>query len=246
MGLRTIIVDDELDGTEVLKILLAKSKFEIDLVGVATNLKDAIKLINEEQPQLVFLDVEMPGERGYEIVNHLEEINFSIVFVTAYDEYAMKAFEVNAVDYLLKPINRMRLQEAIERVSKIELEKENKNKYLELINSLKPNKQAKVILNEVGKKRVVNLEDIIAIQAQGPYSKVYLLGGDVIMISKNLGSFEDEFPEKHTFFRSHKSWLINTNCIDFYQKSKGEILMANNLLAKLSKYKKAEFEKSLL
>jgi len=242
MGLKTIIVDDESDGAEVLKILLSKSKLDIELVGIATNLTDAVELIKSEKPQLVFLDVEMPGERGYEIVNHFEKIDFNIVFVTAYDEYAMKAFEVNAVDYLLKPINRTRLYEAITRVSSIEKEKESKQKYLQLIASLRPQKQPKIVLNEIGKKRVTNLEDIIAIEAQGPYSKVYLLDGEIVMVSKNLGYFEDEFPEDHTFFRSHKSWLINFEHVDSYQKAKGEVYLKNELVAKLSKYKKVIIE----
>lgn len=246
MGLKTIIIDDEADGAEVLKILLSKLGDKIELIGIANDLLEGVELIKEHKPQLVFLDVEMPGHRGYEIVDFFDKINFNIVFVTAYDEYAVKAFEINAVDYLLKPINRNRLKESVDKVLEIEDSREREGKYIKLMESLSSKPEPKIILNEIGKKKVVLLKDVIAIEASGPYSKVHLKTEDSVLVSKNLGYFEESLPEINTFFRTHKSWLINIDCIDSYQKSKGEILMFNNLLTKLSKYKKAEFEKSLL
>jgi len=242
MSIKTLIVDDEPDGAQVLQILLKKHENIIDLLAIANNLLDAVALIHEHKPQLVFLDIEMPDYKGYEIINFFDKIDFSIVFVTAYDEFAIKAFEMNAVDYLLKPINRSRLSESIEKVQLIEENKKSKEKYLQLMKSLDTQPEPKIVVNELNNNKVILLKNILAIEADGTYSTIHLKGEKTVMTSKNLGHFEKVLPENSSFFRTHKSWIINTDYIISYQKSKGEILMFSDLTTRLSKYKKMDFE----
>jgi len=176
MSIKTVIVDDELDAVEVMSMLLSKSTKETEIVGVASSVREAVEVINQTQPDVVFLDVEMPELPGYELIQFFEEVEFDIVFVTAYDQYAIKAFEINAIDYLLKPINRGKLDQTLEKVTDTIKLKQQYHKYKKLIESLSSNQEVKITLNEVGKKRVVNLDSIIAVEAEGTYSKVYTLG----------------------------------------------------------------------
>ncbi len=243
MSIKTVIVDDELDAVEVMSMLLSKSTKETEIVGVASSVREAVEVINQTQPDVVFLDVEMPELPGYELIQFFEEVEFDIVFVTAYDQYAIKAFEINAIDYLLKPINRGKLDQTLEKVTDTIKLKQQYHKYKKLIESLSSNQEVKITLNEVGKKRVVNLDSIIAVEAEGTYSKVYTLENEKpILVSKNIGAFESYFPSNNLFFRSHKSWYINKNHILSYAKTKGVIELSNHVTAKLSKYKKGELE----
>lgn len=246
MSIKALIVDDESDAQDVLEILLSKID-NITIIDKASNVHEAVKSIKEHSPDVVFLDVEMPKIRGFELVNFFEEINFHIIFVTAYDKYAIKAFEINAIDYLLKPVNRQKLKDSVEKVNDRLHVKNQLKTYQNLIKDLEEKESPKVVLNEVGKKRVCTMNDIIAIEAQGTYSKIHLLHEDKPMLmSKNIGYFESFFEENHPFFRSHKSWYINSNHINGYAKGRGIIELSNNILAKLSKYKKSDFESYLM
>lgn len=246
MSIKALIVDDEADARDVLEILLKRVSNNVEVIAKVSNVKDAVKSIENNAPDVVFLDVEMPNQNGYELVNFFDEINFHIVFVTAYDKYALKAFEINAIDYLLKPVNRQKLKEAIEKVEDKLYDTYQLKHYQNLIKSLEEKESVKIILNEVGKRRVCLIDDIIAVEAQGTYSKVHLLSDEKPMLmSKNIGYFEKTFPANNLFIRCHKSWYINVNHVVTYAKGKGTIELSNNIQAKLSKYKKTDFENKL-
>lgn len=245
MSIKALIVDDEADARDVLEILLLRED-NVKIVGKACNVIEAVDSIKSLKPDVVFLDVEMPRHSGYELINFFDEIDFHIIFVTAYDKYALKAFEINAVDYLLKPVNRKKLHDSIKKIKDKLNDKIQLEQFQELIKEIEEKESPKIILNELGKKRVCKQDDIIAIEAQGTYSKVYFTTEDKpMMMSKNIGNFVNLFPENNSFFRSHKSWFINMNHVLNYAKGKGTIELSNNIQAKLSKYKKADFEKTL-
>lgn len=237
-----IIVDDEVSARDILKLLLAKHCPEIEVIGENEDLESAVINIKKNKPDIVFLDIEMPNYAGYEIVEFFEEINFEIIFVTAYDHYAIKAFELSAIDYLLKPIEISRLKESVcklqSRIGNIKME-EN---YKTLVESLKNESVEKVIIPVNGEQKVLYLNEILAIEAQESYSVLHCIDTKKYMVSKNLKHYESIL-ENTVFFRCHKSWLINKEKIKSYSKKNLEITLENDLTAKLSKYKKADFEK---
>ena len=239
---KALIVDDEPAARDVLNNLLRRIPESVEVVGTAHDVVDAVQKIKELKPDVVFLDVQMPNYAGYEIVNFFDEIDFEIIFVTAYDEYAIKAFELSAVDYLVKPINRIRLKESIAKLEQKMKQKGAIENYEILREALKEKELGKIVIPELGNKRVLQLNDIIAIEANGAYSNIFLKDEKSLMVSKNLKYFESTLPEDSVFFRSHKSWIINLEHIQQFSKSKGEIQLINNISARLSKYRVPDFQ----
>lgn len=204
----------------------------------------AVEAIRSQEPDVVFLDVQMPNYAGYEITKFFVEINFEIIFVTAYDQYAIKAFELCAIDYLVKPINRDRLVQAVEKLEKRISEKRQITDYQVLQESLKTEKLDKIIIPELGQKRVIPINELISIQAQGAYCKI-TTKDESITVSKNLRYFEDLLAGFDQFFRTHKSWVINLAYLSGYSKSNAEITLSNNNTVRLSRYRKELFENKL-
>lgn len=244
--IRTLLVDDEESARNVLSNLLQRFCPDVEIIATCGDLETAVEAIKTHQPALVFLDIEMPNYAGYEIVHFFDTINFDIVFVTAYDQYALRAFEISAVDYLLKPVDIERLQQTVARVKEgIDL-KNALERYALLEHALETNEVKSIIVSEKGYQEVVQLDEIIAIEAQESYSFIYTLNGKKFVASKNLKHFERILSENKTFIRVHKSWLVNLTFIVNYSKSELSINLKNNIVAKLSKYKKGEFEAALL
>lgn len=245
MKLKAIIVDDEESARNVLSNLLARFCPQIEVIEKCTNVLSAVEKIKQLNPDVVFLDIEMPNYAGYEIVSFFDEVNFEIVFVTAYDKYAIKAFEISAVDYLLKPVEIERLQQAVEKLAKQIQLKNNKENYKALSENLKTDTPTKIVVRNNNGQQIISISDIIAIEAQEAYSCVYTLKEQFLM-SKNLKFYESSFKDNPHFFRSHKSWLVNLNHLKNFSKSKFEIQLSNGITAKLSKYKKPEFEELIM
>lgn len=240
--IRAIIVDDELAARNVLSNLLELMFPEMEIIEKLSNVPDAVLSIKKYKPDLVFLDIEMPKYTGYELVKFFDQIDFQIIFVTAYNQYAIKAFEVNAVDYLLKPVERSRLEVAVNKVFDRIKEKVDSEKYYDLLDELSVENSPSITLSEAGKKQIVRIKEVEAVCAQGAYSEVYLTSGDKITISKNIGTIEEEFSKDSNFFRTHKSWLINLSQVDSYAKSIQSITLKSGLECKLSRFKKKDFE----
>lgn len=247
--IRTILVDDEESARDVLENLLLRFCPEIELIAKCKNVLEAVEQIKIHQPDLVFLDIEMPNYAGYEIVKFFEEVNFSMIFVTAYDNYAIRAFEVAAVDYLLKPIEIQRLKDAVSRFQKtftFEKHQFQQKENLALLKStLETNKVKKISVIEKGEQHILSVDNISAIEAQESYSIIYT-DSKKYMVSKNLKHFETIFKDLPEFFRVHKSWIINLKELKSYSKSELSIQLNNGIVTKLSKYKKAEFEIAIL
>lgn len=238
-----IIVDDESSARDVLESILRNYFPLITVLDKCEDVVTAVESIKKNKPNLVFLDVQMPNYAGYEIVKFFDEINFEIIFVTAYDNYAIKAFELSAIDYLVKPINREKLGGAISKLTN-KLESLNKiEDYQYLLNSIKSDSFDTIIIPELGNKRFVKLKDIVAVEAMGVYSIIHLVDSKKITTSKTLKFIEGLFPKEHLFFRTHRSWLINLDLILNYNKSTLEITHISNLVSSISRRRLTEFEK---
>jgi len=242
--LKAIIIDDEAPAREVLSSLIKRFFPEISVVATAANLEDGVAKIKELNPDIVFLDVQMPRYAGYEIVGFFEEINFSIIFVTAYDQYALKAFELSALDYILKPIEIPRLKQAIEKVKAKELSEKAKEQFNLLSDTILNRKTTKLTITDKGFATFIEIKDIVAVEGQSSYCKIYTIDNRQYILSKNLKQTAALLDDWECFFRCHKSWLININAIESYSKKELEIKLKNNIVAKLSRYKTVEFSEA--
>lgn len=243
--IRAILVDDEESARDVLQNLLLRFCPEVELIGKCESVPEAAELIKKLNPDLVFLDIEMPNYAGYEIVKFFDEINFEMIFVTAYDTYAIRAFEVSAIDYLLKPIDIERLKKSVGRVQKVVAKNSQTEKLSLLKSTLESNIVKKIAVTEKGQQFILALENVIAIEAQESYCTIHT-ADKKYMVSKNLKHFETILENNTDFIRTHKSWIINRKQMLHYSKSNFTIALTNNIIAKLSKYKKAEFEDSII
>ena len=203
--IKTLIIDDERLAREELKSLL-KPFDEIDIIGEAKNGEEGIQIIKDLKPDLIFLDISMPGMTGFEMIKHLEEIP-KVIFVTAYDEFALKAFEINALDYILKPVDPNRLQEAIKKLnqkeddfsSNIEGNLSRKDRQLTLSDS--------VFIKDGEKTWFIELSKIRMLESDGNYVKVYFDTSRPLIL-RSLNSFEERL-DSEFFFRANRKFIIN-------------------------------------
>jgi two-component system, LytTR family, response regulator len=239
-----IIIDDEAKGRLALREKLSAYCPQIKVLAEAANGAEALLLIQHHQPQLVFLDIEMPRMNGFEMLNELPEKNFHIIFTTAYDQYAIKAIKYAAFDYLLKPIDIEELRTA---VSKLDNTKTNQTKkQVELLreNMQEPKKQLnKLAIPTLEGLLFYDIGDIVHLEANSNYTNIYLANKTKITASKTLKELEELLPE-NIFFRTHHSYLINLNYIKRYIKGDGgQIELQNGIYVDVSRRKKEEFLK---
>jgi len=243
--IRAIIIDDEERARNSLHAALTAFCPNVEVIAKASNVLEGVKMINELQPQLVFLDIEMPEYNGFELFSFLPEINFDIIFVTAYSQYAIRAFEVSAMDYLLKPVEINSLQKAIEKVAEKQTHTTIKKRLEVLKDSFINDEIKRISLPMADGLLFVEVKDIVLLEADGSYTYVYLNNGSRILVSKKLKFFEDILVNRPHFFRPHRSFIININFIAKYTRADNVILMDNNFLVSLSRNLKSEFENLL-
>lgn len=244
-----IIVDDEVDGREVLNDLLHQYYPQIKLLGIASNVEEAHKLILKTNPQLVFLDIQMPKANGFNLLTKFNPVKFEVIFVTSYDQYAINAIKFNALDYILKPVEVDDLKESIYRaVAKIEKKIENSLQIINLLYSLDNNQNDKKITVHVAEKvKVLNAKEIIYIEADGRYCKLFMNDKQSYVTAKLLKDFEDYLGETSSFIRISKSLLINSFFIKSY--SKGDpffIELSNEVIFEIPRRKKTEILSKLI
>ncbi len=223
-------IEDEPRNVQLLLDLIAANcPGQIEMLGNAGSLPEAIKLIKEKKPELVFLDIEINEGNAFELLDQIDPINFEVIFITAYNEYAVKAFRVNAIDYILKPISKTELKDSIERaVLKVNTRKLVDNKSLKSARILAGTELPRLSISTSDGTSFINPEEIIRIEAMGSYSKLYLKGGSTIVSTKNLKFIEQHLPE-NLFLRVHHSWVINLNFLKKYNQGKnGCICMADD------------------
>lgn len=243
--LKVLIVDDETDACENLETIFREHLAEssIHITGIAHNTAEAEGFISQECPDVVFLDIEMPGENAFQFLERVTPVDFEIVFVTAYDDYAVKAFKLNAVDYILKPLCIDEVNNAVTRAAARKKTKqllsENNNFYHQLNNNFATRKHIdKIVLREHNHVDLVAFKDICFVEAQGSYSKFYFLKDDQIVskiMSNYIAEYETLFPADF-FYRVHKSYLVNCNYIKQILKTDGiYLLLQKNLKIPVSR-----------
>ncbi|MDF2435974.1 MAG: DNA-binding response regulator [Bacteroidota bacterium] len=244
---KAVIVDDELGARESLSKMLEKNCKNIQIVAKADNMMNAFIEITNHQPDLVFLDIEMPNGNAFDLLEKFKEINFNIIFVTAYDHYAIKAIKFSAIDYILKPVDP---EELVKAVSRFESQHENKTsldkKFKTLLSNVKPeNKLKKVGIPDGDGLVFINLADIIRCDSDGNYTYFLLTSGKKIIVSRTLGEYEQMFAEDN-FFRVHRSHLINLEHVKKYIKGEGGyVIMSDNSQVEVSRRNKNEFLEKL-
>lgn len=246
--IKCIIVDDELPARECIQNYLKDYCQDVEVVAQADSARSALAAIMQYHPDLVFLDVEMPNGSGFDLLRQLNRIDFNVIFVTAYEEYAVLAFRFSATDFLLKPVNIKEMIEAVDKVRQ-ELSRKTDSTNIETLLSIThsgtDHYKVLVIPNSEGFK-VLNLEDIIICEADSYCTIFHLTGKEKLVSSKNL-KYYDDFLSGHGFQRVHNSFLINLHHVKQYS-SEGVITLAEGTQAPLGNtYKKRfleHFEKS--
>ncbi len=239
--MKAIIIDDEKGGRDYLSDLVQNHCPELEIIGVADGLASGQKLLDEKQPDLLFLDIELPGGSGFRLLDQLEEIPFQVIFTTAYSEYASQAFRYAAIDYLLKPVVAEQLVEAVQRAKNQAGGASFKEKMEVWMSNSGGQKPKKVLLPRSRGFEMVEVEKILYCQADGNYTEVYLLDGHRIIVSKNLKMIEQSLP-KDLFFRPHQSYLINLHCISrFSTGDDAEIELTNRKMIPIARSKRKLF-----
>lgn len=245
--LKTIIIDDEPSSVNVLSLQLKKNcKEDVQIIATTNSAYLGRALIEEHHPDLVFLDIEMPGMSGIDLLRSFTEPNFHFVFVTAFDAYAVEAFHLSAIDYLLKPVEADDVVRVIEKIKKYIRKDEN------TINIQLQNLQKLLLQNQVTSESKIGIgmadkivffktSEILYCEAQGAYTYVYLLNGKKIVASKSLGDFESQL-NPQIFFRIHHSTIINLNHVKEFQRiDGGQVMMENNVKLEVSQRKRKDF-----
>ncbi|MBC7861728.1 MAG: response regulator transcription factor [Bacteroidia bacterium] len=243
-----IIIDDEKSGRETLNFLLEKNFGKrVKVLATGKSVSEAVELIEKHDPQLVFLDIEMPGEMGLSLADKINTTAFEIVVTTAHKEYGIDAIKIGVLDYLLKPIDVDDMEKTILKAEKKIAEKLTGQAVKLLLNQvdhLSPQKHKIPLLVSNNKTLFVEPEHVIRCEADGNYTKVFLTSGKTELITKLIKDMEDMLAE-HNFFRVHKSHLINIDHVKAYLKADDDITMTDDSSVPLSRNIKADFLKRM-
>jgi two-component system, LytTR family, response regulator len=241
--LKTIIVDDEPNAVEFIFSIIGEYCPGLEVVGKAFNMAEGVEKIQQLKPDLIFLDVEMPNGTGFDLLSRFPEKDFDVIFITAFNHYAIKAIKFSAVDYILKPINVSEFIEAVAKVIEKRSEQNlNGNENLKiLLENLKSSHPSRLAIPTSDGMEYLNPKDIIRIEADRSYSWFYLAGNRKILVSKHLKEFQDLLNDRY-FFRSHNSHLINLRFVKKYvRKDGGYIEMQDGAEIPISRTRKDLF-----
>ncbi len=235
--MKAVIIEDENNAKEALIDLLKLINSDIKILGTAQNVENAVKLINDKKPEIVFLDIHIKNGSGFDVLEKLKNFKGNVIFTTAHENYAIKAFKYSALDYLLKPINPVELKTVLESAKEKISKEETYNEMLEVVKHNKQNKtEPKIILKTLNNQYVVLVSDIIRCKSEGAYTNFHLKKRK-ILTSKNL-KYYDNLLSENGFIRTHQSHLINTKYIRKITKD-GFVELLNDELIPVSARKKA-------
>ena len=224
--LKAILVDDEPNSVQLLARQLEQHCPQVLVLGQVTDSTEAIELIRQIKPDVVFLDIEMPEMNGFQLLEQLEDITFAVIFVTAYDEFAVKAFRFSAVDYLLKPVD---IPDLLAAVSKVERQQPLDYRQLELLKSQYQSGQfaQKLAVPYQGSLIFVELKEIVYCESDSNYTSIILTSGKRYLVSKTLREVQ-EFLEGRNFLRVHRQYVVNLDHIRMYKRGEGNSLVMSN------------------
>ena len=230
MTLKALIVDDEFNARNNLKILIDEFCPELKIIGLAESAAEARIIIEKEKPDVVFLDIAMPKEDGFSLLKSYVDRTFSVVFTTAYNEYALKAFKENAIDYLEKPISIDDLQKAVQKVMKVHGSNEQITpaELSELVDEAMEDKNDRISVPTRDGYVIIRNTDIVHLEASDNYTMIYLIDGSRHLSSKNIKVYEENLNQE-VFFRTHKSHIINVeHHLKEFSRSEGNMAVLTN------------------
>lgn len=242
-NIKAIVADDELFGREQVKSALKKYFPQIALVAEATDGNEAIQLIHFHKPDLVFLDIEMPHKNGFDVLEGLHEPDFEIIFITAFDQYALKAIKFSALDYLLKPLDREEFKKAVEKfLEKQKYSYDRKSLIKNFILNVKSKQTShfKLAVHTSGKTYFLNTDEIIRCEADGNYTRIFKADKEEVFTAKTLKEFDDILCE-HGFIRVHRGHLINKKFVSSLNKDH-YLLLQDGKSIEVSRRKLAEIK----
>ncbi|HPH22704.1 MAG TPA: LytTR family DNA-binding domain-containing protein [Chitinophagaceae bacterium] len=239
--LKAIIVDDESRARKILASFLTDYCEQVEIVAQVEDVPQGVKAIKKFEPDIVFLDIEMPGYNGFQLLDFFDEIQFEIVFTTAYSEFALKAFQVSAIDYLLKPIQIDQLINAVNKVERIRGNSLVNERVQTLQANLEDFKIKKIVIPLSEGSLFIELKEIIYLKAEGSYVNFFLKDGTKILASKNIKDFEEQLTQTEGFFRTHRSFLINTAFITNISSDNTGVTLNGNAEITIARERKQDF-----
>ncbi|MFN5148115.1 MAG: LytR/AlgR family response regulator transcription factor [Flavobacteriia bacterium] len=243
--IKALIIDDENRTRELIAKMITSFGFDIEAIPAGENVKSGIKAIEEIQPDIVFLDIQMPDGTGFDVLKSAKNKNFEVIFITAHEEFAIKAIKFSALDYLLKPIDPSELKAAVEKAIKAIDEKNDETRFDTLQYNIQPNQKRRLVLKTQESVYVIELDEIIRCEADRNYTSFFLTGGKKILVSKTLKEYETLLTG-HNFLRVQQSHLINLDYVDRYDKGNGGcVVMKDGSEVPLSPAKRDIFFKIL-
>ena len=243
--LKAVIVDDEPKAIQGLIWELSNFKEDIEVIASFTDPDEALKYLESNTPDCLFLDVQMPTIGGFQFLEQLKQINFAVVITTAYDEYAIKALKHEAIDYLLKPIDSDDLRESINKIKKYSERTLNTLKLENMLSNFNSKFDKKrITINTDGKLIFLDVDDIIYVESDGNYSTLFLQNQKKLVVTKKLKEVDAILPE-HYFFRIHNSFIINLNKIKAFIKNEGYVIMDSNHKIPVARQRKSDFLEKL-
>ncbi|MBC3846031.1 response regulator transcription factor [Winogradskyella echinorum] len=243
--LKAVIVDDEPKAIQGLIWELSNFSNEIEVIASFTNPDDALKFLDSNTPDCLFLDVQMPTIGGFQFLEQLKSIDFAVVITTAYDEYAIKALKHEAIDYLLKPIDSDDLKDTIAKIKKHGERTINSMKFERMLSNFNSKFDKKrITINTDGKLLFLDVDDIVYVESDGNYSTLFLQDQKKIVVTKKLKEVDAILPE-HYFFRIHNSYIINLNKIKAFIKNEGYVIMDSNHKIPVARQRKSDFLEKL-
>ncbi|HTM97148.1 MAG TPA: LytTR family DNA-binding domain-containing protein [Pedobacter sp.] len=226
--MRAVLVDDELANLRNLEILLNTYCSGIKIVGTAIQIEEAASLVKLQQPDLLFLDIQMGAQTGFDLLNLLPEKSFEVIFVTAFDHYGIQAVKFAALDYLLKPVNTDELVLAVDKAAqRFKLKAKNEQLNFLLQHLKQPNEIAKIALPQQNEIRYIPIDEILRCEASNTYTFFFLANGDKVLVSKSLKEYADLLKPKG-FLRCHQTHLVNPVYIKSWLKEDGGVLLMQN------------------
>lgn len=242
--IRAIVIDDEEESRNTVINILNNFCNNVQVIAQAENVQEGKEKVESEKPDVVFLDIQMPDGTGFDLLDQLPEINFQVIFVTAFDQYALKAIKFSALDYILKPVNPQHLIDAVEKLKAPETDLGLISKQ---ISTLLRNKNGfeRITLPTFEGLRFIILKDIIRCESDNNYTNFYLNSGEKVMVTKTLKEYDDCLSGED-FIRVHQSHLVNSKYIDRYIKGDGgTIIMTDGSQIEVSRRRKEEFLKRM-
>lgn len=238
-----VIVEDEAISYEIIKRMIQNNILEVEILGHAASCKEGIRLINKVKPDLVFLDIQMEDGTGFTLLEAFDNIDFQVVFVTSYNQYAINAIKCSALDYILKPIALPDLKAAIRKYQSLEYKANNKIQHSTLIQNIKSEKKVprKIIIPSEDEYLLVSPSDIVRFYSEGHYTIIVLADDKKMKVAKSLKEFE-QLLEEANFARIHNAHLINAHYVKSYLKiNGGEVLMKDGAVIPVSRRRKSAF-----